>query len=131
MDRKTQAAPLHRRRHGARIQGVVAEIAAGIDAGNDHIRQLVEQPGEGQVHAVGRRAVHAVEVTDSALDVQRVHQRERVRGAAAITVRRDDSELVATGTQLLGQATQARGHTAIVVRQENAHARGRSAECRP
>jgi hypothetical protein len=58
---------LHRRRHGAGIQHVVAEVGAIVDAGNQDVGLLLEQPRDGDVHAIGRGAVNVVAVLVDAL----------------------------------------------------------------
>ena len=51
-----------RARHRARIGDVVAEIPSLVDAGDDEIGQAVEHLRDGDVDAVGRRAVDREDV---------------------------------------------------------------------
>src|SRR5678816_2954831 len=47
----------HRRRNGARINGVIAHVLTVVDARNDQVWHLVQQPCQRDVHAITRRAI--------------------------------------------------------------------------
>jgi hypothetical protein len=82
-----------RRRDGTGVDRVVAHVGAEVDAGDDHIRQFVEHPGDRQMHAVGRRAVDVIEAVGRALQGKGAIERQGVAGAAAIAFGRDDGDV--------------------------------------
>ena len=55
--RNAEQVAFHRRGDGARVERVVAHVGAVVDAGDDQVGPVLEQPGERDVDAVGRRAV--------------------------------------------------------------------------
>src|SRR3546814_594102 len=56
---QVEEAAFHRRGHGAGIDDVVTEVGGVVDAGHDDVRLVLEHAGDGDVDAVGGRAVHA------------------------------------------------------------------------
>ncbi|MOA34899.1 hypothetical protein D3C78_1563120 [compost metagenome] len=54
-----QEATFECRRHGTRVQHVVPQVGAQVDAGHHHVRLTFQQAVEAQVHAIGRRTVDA------------------------------------------------------------------------
>ena len=118
--RKTQEAAFRRRGHRARIQHVVAEIGAMVDAGDDHIRILIEQSGQGQVYAIGRRAVHAINTVSRPVDAQRRIQSQRMTRAALIAIRRDNDD-VGEVRKRQRQRGEAIGLVAIIVTKQYSH----------
>ena len=82
----------------------------------------VEEPGDREVHAVGGRAGHEVHARLGFEHAQRHVERQRVAGAAAVAVRRDDGDL-AERRQRLAQAPDAFGTVAVVVADQNLHNR--------
>ena len=64
------------RRHGARVQRVVAHVGAIVDARHDQIGPLTEHAGERHVHAIGRRAVDEIKAIGRLLHRQRALQRQ-------------------------------------------------------
>ncbi len=105
---------------GARIDRVVAHVRAEVDAGDDEVRQLVEEAGHRQVHAIGRRAVHEQEPVGGAPHRERAVERQRIGGAAAIALRRDHRDFAQIG-QCIGEMRETRREVAVVVGEEDAH----------
>ena len=64
-------------------------IGAEIDARDHHVGQPVEQARHREVDAVGRRAVDEQEAVGRAANGQRPVERQRIRRAAAVALRRD------------------------------------------
>ena len=81
---------------------------------------VVEQAGDGEVHAVGRRAVDEQEAVGRAAHRQRPVERQRIRRAAAVALRRDHGDL-GQRRQRRGEMLDARGEVAVVVGEEDAH----------
>ena len=50
-----QMAAFHRRRHGAGVNDVIAQVGSGVDAGNDDVRTRAHQRVHAKVDAVRRR----------------------------------------------------------------------------
>ena len=71
-----EKATFGRRGDRSRIQDVVAEVRAVVDARNHHVRLERKQARDGQVHAVGRRALHEVHIGLGLPDAQRHLERE-------------------------------------------------------
>ena len=82
-----------RARHRARIRHVVADIEAVVDAGDDEIGRAVQHLVDGDVDAVGRRAVDGVDAIADVLEAERPAQRQRVSDGAGLGLRRDDRHL--------------------------------------
>ena len=118
---------LERRRDGAGVGDVVAEVEPVVDAGDDELRlEVLDQPELREPHAVdgravGREAVRAVVEVDP-LDPQRPARRDRARGRGAVAVRRDDGQLDPRHVeQRAPQRLEALGLDPVVVRQEDPH----------
>src|SRR5205823_1318991 len=78
---------------GAGVGDVVAEVWSEIDAGDDEGGAVVaHQLENGEIHAIGRRAVDDVFVVAKLEHPQRTVQRERMRGRTLLAVRRDDGD---------------------------------------
>ena len=73
----------------AGIVDVLAEVGAGVDAGDDQGRSLLEQQRERHHHAVGRGAVDAEAALALALVAQRAAQRNAPTGGALLHQRGD------------------------------------------
>jgi hypothetical protein len=82
--RNAEQEALGRRGDGPRIDRVVAHVGANIDSRNHHVRQPVEHAGDGQMHAVGRRAVDVVETIGRALQRQGPIQGQRIARPATV-----------------------------------------------
>ena len=117
-----EEAPFGRGRDRARIQHVVAEIGAVVDARDHHVGLERKQTRDRQVHAVGRRALHEVDIGFGLADAQRHFERERVARAAAIAVRRDHRQ-VAEALERVAQRDDAARAVTIVVGYEDSHRR--------
>ena len=119
--RQSQEAALDRGRDGAGIQHVVAEVRAVVDPRDDHVVVVVEQPGDGQMHAIRRRAVaDVVSIGVMLKHAQRYVEREGIAGAAAITIRRDDGD-VRQRLQCLGEREQTVRAITVVVTDQDLH----------
>jgi DNA-nicking Smr family endonuclease len=96
---QAQAAPFHRRRDGAGVDHVVAEVGAVVDAGEDDVRIAVQHAGQRQVHAVGGRAGDAPGVLVAAQRAHRLVEGEEIGSAGTVAVRGDDGDPMAGGAQ--------------------------------
>ena len=74
--RLAEEAPLRGRGHRARIQHIVAQVRAIVDARHHHVRLERKQSRDCQVHAVGGRALHVVHVGLGLRHAQRNFERE-------------------------------------------------------
>ena len=108
-------------RYGAGIDRIVAHIRAEVDARDDDIRGEVEQARDRDMNAIGGRAVHREVAVRRAPHRERPVERQRVRGARAIALRRDHRDL-AELRERLGEQRDARREIAVVVRHEDFHA---------
>ena len=66
--RQAQEAPFHRRGDGTRIDHVVAQVGAVIDARHHEVRLIVEESRQRKVHAIGRRTIDLVAILPVLLD---------------------------------------------------------------
>ena len=64
--------PFHRRSDRPRVIDVLAQVATGIDPGNDDIRLFFQQRVERQDHRIGRRALHGVFPFRNLLQIDRL-----------------------------------------------------------
>ena len=74
--------PFERPGHRSRIGDVVAEIPSFVDARHDEVRQPLEDVGDGDVHAVGRRPVDRKDALADRLEPEWMAQGERVADGA-------------------------------------------------
>ena len=79
-----------RRCDGARIHCVVAHVGAGIDPGHHEVRTVVQNPGEGEVHAVRRGAAHRVDIPRHLGHPERQLKREGVARSRLVMLGRAD-----------------------------------------
>ncbi len=119
--RQTKETAFHRSGHGAGIDDVVAEVRRVVDAGDDDVGLEVEQSGECEMHAVGRRARDAVTSVVHASDADRLIERQRITRAGAVAIRSDDGDAADDG-QTLGQYAHARRVDAVIVGNQDSHA---------
>ena len=91
--RHAEQRALHRRRHGAGVRHVVAEIGAVVNARYDEHRALGQEAEHAEVHAIRRRAVHGVPALTPAMHAERPVQRERVAAGALLALRRQHVHL--------------------------------------
>src|SRR5204863_5836364 len=115
-----QKIPLGGTRNGTRINRVVAHVRTVIDARDDHLRQVIEQPRDREMDAVGGRAVYEQKAVRSTSHGERPVQRQRVRSAGAVALRRDDGD-VGMRSKLSGEAFQTGREVAVVVTEQDAH----------
>src|SRR5262249_47818972 len=115
--------PLEGGGDGAGVGHVVAEVQAEVDAREEQLRPLVaEQVQAAPVHAVRRGAVYGPALRPDELGAERVVQRQRVAGGAALLVRRDGED-VADLREGRGEALDALGEDPVVVGDEDARPR--------
>ena len=69
--RNAKKKPLHGSAHGARIDGVVAHVGAVVDAGYHQIGSVSKQSREGDMNAIGRRAIHIAKAVGCLVHIQR------------------------------------------------------------
>src|ERR1700722_10172824 len=117
---ETEKPALDRGRHRSRIQGVVAEIGSVIDPRHDDVVLEVEQAGNRQMYAIGRRAVDVVGVGVITGGAHRHIESERVAGAAAIPIRGHDGD-GAKGPDRRAERVQALCTVAVIIREKNFH----------
>ena len=106
--------------HGAGIEGVVAHIRAVVDAGKHPVGLEIGQAVQGEVDAVGGRAVDKIEAVGGFLDAQRAVERERIAGAAAVALGGDHAHVGKFGGHP-GEDGEAFGLVAVVVADEDIH----------
>jgi hypothetical protein len=105
------------------VPDVVAHVGAVVDAADHEVGTVAEQTGQGDVHAVGRRAVHVAEAVGRFVDVQRRVQRERIRLRAVVVFRRDDLDFAQVADRFV-QRHDAGCLVAVVVGEQDLHAAG-------
>ena len=111
---------LHRRRYRARVGDVVAEIRALVDARDHQAWARRQDPGDREIHAVGRRAVDRELTGRDLLDPQRAMQRQRVPGRALLAIRRHHEDLP-EGLESTRESLDALRANAVVVADQNDH----------
>ena len=85
----------HRAGDSAGIDHVLADIAAAIDAGEHEIDLLaVEHMARAHDDAIGRRAAHRETALGDFAQPQRIVQRQRMRDAGLIVLRRHHPDVV-------------------------------------
>src|SRR5690606_5939895 len=94
-----------------------------------HVRLVVEKAADGEMHAVGGRAVDAVHALFLLDHVKRPVQRQRVARRAAVAIGRDDGD-ARRAAQFRCKATYSLGVEAVIVADEHVQAwsPGRSSE---
>ena len=85
---------------------------------------MLEQSGDGEMDAIGRSAVDEQEAVGRAPHGQRAIERQRVRRAAAVALRRDDGDL-GVRRELGREAFESGREVAVVIGKENAHGKRR------
>ena len=114
-------APLGGRCDRSRVDDIISQIGAVIDASHHHVRFRAHQLVDRQMHAVGRRALHRIVAAFvDAGDPQRYFQRQRVTRAAAVAIRRHHNDLT-TRAQRLAEGTNALGMHTIIITDQNSH----------
>ena len=118
--REAEMAAFERRRHRPRVEHVVPEVPARVDPGHHEVRLRVEQPGEREVHAVGRSPLDHDESVLAPLRPERVAKGEGVARAAAIPVGGGHRHLppIREGPP---QAQEPRRPVTVVIAEEDAH----------
>jgi hypothetical protein len=108
---------------GARQVDELAGVLPEVDAGHDHVVVLLKEPGDREVHAIGRRAVHVIHVVAELEHAQRHVERQRIARTAAIAVGRDDGDC-RERSKRVRQPLQAFGAIAVIVADEDSQASG-------
>ncbi len=120
--RNAEQEALHRRGDGAGIDRVVAHVRAVVDAGDDQVRTLLQQPGDRHMDAIRGRAIDEVKPASRLAHRQWPAQGQRIRRARPVTFRRVDRDFREIG-QDRGERLDARGEVAVVVADQDAHGR--------
>jgi hypothetical protein len=114
----------HRRGDGARVDDVLAEIAAAVDAGEAERRLVVlEDVVDREQHAVGRRAVDREAAALRAADAQRRADGERMADRALLGLGRHHPDVLGERARDLLERLEAGGVDTVVVGDEDAGAR--------
>ena len=82
--RPIQKTPFKCRRHSARIQYIITQVGTQVDARHHHVRLLLEQAVNSQVHAIGRCTVDADKAIGQGMRMQGTVQRQRTAGATFV-----------------------------------------------
>ena len=98
----------------------LAHVGAVIDAGDNHVGEVVEHAGDSKVYAVRRRAVDMVETVGRALQRERTIERQRIACTTAIPLGRHHRDL-AKRAQGFGERRNTRGEITVVVADQDAH----------
>jgi len=115
--RPAQETPLHGRRDGARVQHIVTQVGPTVDTGDHKIRSVLQQAGDREMYAIGRRPIDIIETVVELPHAQGRIQGERIAGGAAVAVRRHDGQ-AAERFQGGRQGSQSRCIDAIIVAEE-------------
>ena len=118
---QAEETPFHRRRHGAGIDHVVAQVGGVVDARHDDIGLHLQHPGQGQMHAIGGRAGDTPGLLVELLDPDRQIKGERIAGPGTVSVGSDHQDFMARGAQALGEGSDARRVNAVVIAYQYAH----------
>lgn len=117
----TKDGALHRCRRRARIDGVLGEVLAMVDAGeHDGRRKVLEDLIERQQHAIGGAALDCVMALIEAPHAQGSGQGDRVRGPGVLFLGGDHPDVVGELTRQLLEQLEPLGADAIVIDQKDA-----------
>ena len=107
----------------ARIDEVLGDVAAVVDAGKHEIRLgvVLEQPGESGDDAVGRTAGTGIAPFAETRHDDRFRHGQGRAGGRMLRLRRDDPHVVAQTPRRRLQPRDAGGFDAVVVRDQDAH----------
>ncbi len=120
--RNAQDRGLDRAGDGAGIDHVLARIAAAVDAGQHQVgRPILDHVARGHDHAIGRGALDRETTLADLAQPQRIVERERMRHAGLIELRRDHPDIVGQRTRDLRADLETLGMDAVVVGDEDAH----------
>ena len=113
---------LHRAGNSAGIDHVLADIAAAIDAGQHQIDLFaVEHVTHAHDDAIGRRAAHRKTPVGDLAQPQRIVERQRMRDAGLIVLRRHHPDLVRQLARDLRADIETFGMNAVVIGDQDAH----------
>ena len=107
-----------RARNRPGIRHIVAEIPSLVDARDDQIGQAPVDLRDGDVHAIGWCAVHAVDRFANALEPKRTTKRQCVTDGARFFDRRHDRH-ISKWSQGVGELKDSVRPVTIVVRDQN------------
>src|SRR5690606_16356545 len=93
---------------------------AMIDARDDHVGQMIEHSRDGQMNAVGGRAVDEVKTVGRLPQRKWPVEGKRIARTAAVTLWRDHRDVTEV-VQCIGQGSQAGCKVAVIVTEEDAH----------
>ena len=108
---------------GGRGDGAGVDVSSPMLAPwmrDHHVGQMIEQTGDGKMHAIGRRSIHEQEPVRRTPHGQRSIERQRVRSPAAIAFRRDHGDL-GVRRECRSESLESRRKVAVVVGKQNAH----------
>src|SRR5262249_20171382 len=103
-----------------RVRHVIAQIPALVDARHDEIGKPFEHVRDGDVDAVGRRAVDRKNPFRDVFEAEWMAERQRVADRARLGDRRDDRHL-ADFTQRAREGFDAVRSIAVIVRDQDAN----------
>ncbi len=118
--RDAEQIALRRRRDRSRVDRVIAHVRAQVDSRYHEIGKPIEKTGDGEMHAIGRRAVDEQESVRRATNGERPIERQRVRSSAPIGFGRDDGDLGAR-RERGGEALETRSEIPVVIGKQDAH----------
>ncbi len=112
----------HRRGGCARIEHVLTQIGAAIDARQDQIgRRILHDHRQRQDHRIGRRADHLMMVPVDAAQPDRMGEGERAALARLLLGRGDDGDVVGETPRDPLEQVDARRVDAVIVGDEDTH----------
>ena len=117
---QSEKSTLDRRGDGARVKRIVTEVLAVVDARDHHVVLEIEEPGDREVHAVGRCTRDEVGVPLELGDAQWLLEGERVARTAVIALGRHHREL-GEARECLAQGDDARRPITVIVAYEDLH----------
>jgi hypothetical protein len=122
----TENGALDRPGNGARIDHVFAGVAAAVDAGKHQVgRAILDHVARAHDDAVGRRALDRKAALADLAQPQRIVERERVRDAGLVELRRDHPDVVGQRTADLDADVEPLRMDAVIVGDEDTHGFGR------
>ena len=118
--RNTKQITLHGGPHGAGINGVVAHVGTVVDTRQHQVRAVVQQPRQGDVDTISRRAIDIAKTIGRTLHIQRCVQGQRI-GLGAVVVLGGHHFDRGDVFERLVQRHNARSPKTIVVANKNFH----------
>jgi hypothetical protein len=119
--RNAQQGTFHRPSHRARIEHVVGKVLAAVDAGDHQVGLRADNHLEAHNDAIRRRAANRETPLASLAHADRIGQRERMRHAGLVGLRRDYPNLVRKRASNPLRRFQPRRMDAVIVGNEDFH----------